>query len=324
MHRQQPFKPLQRLLVAPLVKGLPTHALHGPFVLCVQLQRLGVVLCPQIVLHVPVFRSHRLQQPLGSLPHVVAPQLSHHPHLAALHGRLAQQLCRQQQAAAHLVGCRVKRVVQLPAVREQLEESVQVHQVQPALLRGRRFGTRQFVSRHLAPQHHVAHLLRQLVHHLVQRYHKRVFVAVAERVVAKHLVQHLSVFLLAQILADVRVAHVERHYPVADVIEERVALHLRESLEEYVHALLLHVHHAAHRGLHLLHAFLLQFRVQHLFQPFLVALLLGHFLAHHSRRVCYQVWHDFLAYGAAAAGFLHAVRQLYLQFLQLLARLFRP
>ena len=217
------------------------------------------------------------------------------------------------------VGIMAKRIVKHAARRVKPEEAVEVLQILAAYI----FGLALLLgshARHAAVGKHLAYVLRNPVNHLPEGYHKRILVAVAEWHVVYDVPYHPCVCIGAVGLADGRVLGVERHKPVANAVEKRETLHLREAAEIYVGARLLHVEHPPEALFHLLHPAFGLLRVDYVFDG--VALFLFYSVWCYAQAVVLQqVGHYLLLYLAVVVLGAEAVEQLYLQLYELLANM---
>ena len=96
----------------------------------------------------------------------------------------------------------------------------------------------------------LAHLRRQTPINISESQREREFVALAQgNVLHQHLQQPLRCLVALHRLREGGMLHRERREPIAQGVEEGVALHLREATEVDVGPTLLHIHHLAHRCL---------------------------------------------------------------------------
>ena len=113
----------------------------------------------------------------------------------------------------------------------------------------------------LSAVHHRQQVFRHCVHRRLVGQHEGVLVAVAERPVLEQRQQELTAPYVLQHILYHGMLEEEGQEPVAYAAEERETLHLLEAAEVDVRPLLLHVQHAVHALLKLLHALLGQFGV---------------------------------------------------------------
>ena len=172
---------------------------------------------------------------------------SHHLGKALFKWRVAEQRTGEEETARSIT--RLKGVEEVAALREHLEETVETLQIGTTQERCRL----QLVGGHildagqrcLATVEHLHDTLGQLADGHLETDGKRVFVAVAKRTAVEHTAQEgLAAHALKQ-TADSRMLRVVGHKPVAHEVEEGEALHLRETAEVDVGALLVHVGHTS-------------------------------------------------------------------------------
>ena len=114
--------------------------------------------------------------------------------------------------------------------------------------------------------------------------------------------------------------HEERHKPVGDIVEERIALHLCKTCKIDVHALFLHIDNALHTGFKLLHPLLgnigMQDFLKRVFLRFLNAVT-----GNLKRVVLDQIGHNLPADDIVVLLGIQRQYQLHLQFRQFLTHL---
>ena len=98
-------------------------------------------------------------------------------------------------------------------------------------------------------------ILWHFVHDGKEGKDKGVFVVVAHRSV-EHQMKYSVATHLVQRRGNVGMLVIEGHKPIGDIVEEGIALHVLETLEEKVHALTALVHITAHARLYLFHLLL--------------------------------------------------------------------
>ena len=199
------------------------------------------------------------------------------------------------------------------AIREESEETVEIHQ-EGATDIGRLslFFLRHLANGHLAPFHHLPQVIRQSSDHLTKRQQERVFIAGTERSATEECVQETVVSVFSDGLADIGMVFIERHEPVHQFVEEREALHLRETAEIDIRSLLLHVHHLLETLFHPFQLLLLGVRMQDVVQ-FVGLLFLQHTVAVQMKPLLIQyLGHDFGLYRLVVALGIDAEHQLLL------------
>ena len=114
--------------------------------------------------------------------------------------------------------------------------------------------------------------------------------------------------------------HEERHKPVGDIVEERIALHLCETRKIDVNALFLHVDNALHTGFQLLHPLFGDIRMQDFLQRVFLRFL-NTVTGNLKRVVLNQIRHDLPADDIVILLGIQRQYQLHLQFRQFLTHL---
>ena len=156
-------------------------------------------------------------------------------------------ICKKQITTIHIKGiheCRTH--------REQAEEAIEVLKIGTTDIgRTLQFLGSKFINRRLTSFQHLTHILWNLIDHLLEGEDKRIFIAITERAFLHHHIQETVQACLIHHLYHIRMIRIERHKPVAQLIEEGEALHLGEASEIDIRTLFLHIHHPLETGFHL-------------------------------------------------------------------------
>ena len=114
--------------------------------------------------------------------------------------------------------------------------------------------------------------------------------------------------------------HIERCEPIGEVIEERIAFHLREPAEINIGATLLHLHHSLHALLQFLHGLVGSLGVQDVVHGIVFFLHDAH-AGDVEALVLDEVGHDIALYLLTVALSVHAEIHLHLHLKQLACRI---
>ena len=114
---------------------------------------------------------------------------------------------------------------------------------------------------------------------------------------------------------------IERHKPVAQLIEEGEALHLGEASEIDIRTLFLHIHHPLETGFHLFQFALLFSRMQNILHRILFRLF-DTITRHTERLVLHQIRHNLPLDGLCIMFCIHTEHNLLLKFHQFLTVIF--
>ena len=213
-----------------------------------------------------------------------------------------------------------KDVIELIAHRVKTEESEQVLQVYPSdICRSIHLCIIHLLYHlGLTPVQHLAHVLWYLIKYTLEGQHKRVFVAVAEWTIVQNPLQECLAAKLLNSCCYTWVIYIIRCKPVDNLIEERESLHLRETSEIDIGALLLHIYHLAETSFHLLKFLLVLAWMQYFVEGALFVLL--HNTTTHYVQILslYHIGHYLLLYHVAIFICPQTEVHLFLQFYKLL------